>query len=100
MAEDLAVEEMARTIETSSSAGGSCMLLISHVQFLNVVGQVGGSNGSKPLAAFSEGFGWANMDFPAVFPWRSSSKFNGSTSRNLKNRRQKKGAAAEKKKKK
>ena len=52
---------------------GSCMLLISHVQFLNVVGQVGGSNGSKPLAAFSEGFGWANMDFPAVFPWRSSS---------------------------
>ena len=96
VAEDLAVEEMAQTIETSSSAGGSCMLLISHVQFLNVVGQVGGSNGSKPLAAFSEGFGWANMDFPAVFPWRSSS--NGSTSSNLKNRRQKKGAAADKKK--
>ena len=44
-------------VESSTSAGsaGSAILLIGHVQFLNIVGQVGGSNGSKPLAAFSAG---------------------------------------------
>ena len=47
MAEELVAEEVAASLESAGAGGASCMPLIGHVQFLNVVGQVGGSNGSK-----------------------------------------------------
>jgi len=41
------------------------------VQFLNLVGRIGGSNGSDTMAAFSSGFGWANLELPASLAvWR------------------------------
>jgi hypothetical protein len=52
IAEEVLAEEAAGA---SGGSGASCIVLIGHVQFLNVVGQVGGSNGSKALAAFSSG---------------------------------------------
>ena len=57
------------------------MALIGQVQFLNVIGRVGGSNGSASMASFSGGFGWANLELPpsvsaGVFPWRSDNASN------------------------
>ena len=48
----------------SASGGGaaSCLPLISQVQFLNVMGRVGGSNGSASMFAFTSGLGWANYE--------------------------------------
>ena len=42
--------------------GGGCLPLITQVQFLNVLGRVGGTNGSEGMASFTEGFGWANYE--------------------------------------
>jgi hypothetical protein len=44
--------------------GGGLVLLIDQVQFMNIAGRVSGSGAGEGLAAFSEGFGWANFDFP------------------------------------
>jgi hypothetical protein len=58
------------------------LLLSGQVQFLNVVGKVGGSNGSASLSTFSGGFGWANLDLPgyeSVFPWRTKSTTSAAT---------------------
>ena len=90
MAEELVAEEVAASLESAGAGGASCMPLIGHVQFLNVVGQVGGSNGSKALGAFSSGFGWANGNFPAFFPWRRSN----TSSEALGHRRQKKPSSS------
>ena len=57
------------------SSGGSAAL-ISSVQFLNVMGRVGGENGSAGMSSFTEGFGWANYDL-GMF----GSSFGSSTSR-------------------
>ena len=46
------------------AGGGPAMALIGHVQMVNVVGRVGGSNGSTTMAAFGDGLGWANLDLP------------------------------------
>lgn len=48
--------------EGGGGGGGGAMALIGHVQMLNMVGRVGGENGSDSMAAFSDGFGWANLD--------------------------------------
>jgi len=57
------------------------MNLINQVQFLNVLGRVGGSNTSTSLQVFTEGMGWANLELPpdaaaSVFPWRYSNAFS------------------------
>ena len=46
--------------------GGGLVLLIDQVQFMNKVGRVQGtgSEAHEGSAAFSQGFAWANFDFP------------------------------------
>ena len=46
--------------------GGGLVLLIDQVQFMNKVGRVqgSGSEAHEGSAAFSQGFAWANFDFP------------------------------------
>jgi hypothetical protein len=57
-------------------AGGGCAALITQVQFLNVMGRIGGSNGSAGMASFTEGLGWANFEFGLI-----GSSDNGNSSR-------------------
>ena len=47
-------------------SGGGCAALITQVQFLNVMGRIGGSNGSVGMSSFTEGLGWANFEFGLV----------------------------------
>jgi hypothetical protein len=42
--------------------GGTTMALIQNVQFLNLLGRVGGSEGSESVADITNGLGWANYD--------------------------------------
>ena len=37
--------------------------LMTHVQFLNLVGRIGGPSSSQTLRVFANGFSWANMNF-------------------------------------
>ena len=37
--------------------------LMTHVQFLNLVGRIGGPSSSQALRVFANGFSWANMNF-------------------------------------
>lgn len=41
----------------SGGSGGGATVLISQIQFLNMYGKIGGSNGSKGLRTFTDGFG-------------------------------------------
>ena len=51
------------------------MALVGHVQMLNMVGRVGGENGSDSMAAFSDGFGWANLDMQfSIFGTETSAR--------------------------
>ena len=48
----------------AGAAGGAGMLpLVTQVQLLNQVGKIGGDEGSASVGAFSEGFGWANLEW-------------------------------------
>jgi len=59
--------------------GGAVMPLIGQVQFLNLAGRIGGTNGSDSMAAFSSGFGWANLELPASMAvWRQNGTAPGS----------------------
>jgi hypothetical protein len=47
------------------------MTLITQVQYLNMLGRVGGSEGSETVAGITDGLGWANYDiglFSSVKP--------------------------------
>jgi len=62
------------TVQMSTSG---TMNLVTQVQFLHILGRL--PNTSESLQAFSEGFGWANLDLPpgaarAVFPWRNETR--------------------------
>jgi len=46
--------------------GGGVVALIDQVQFMTIVGTVGGSSASPGNAAFSKGFGWANFDLVSI----------------------------------
>ena len=48
---------------SASGGGGACATLIMQVQFLNLVGKVGGDDKDENFGAFTDGFGWANLQF-------------------------------------
>lgn len=61
----------------SGSSGGGATVLISQVQFLNTYGKIGGSNGSKGLRTFTDGFGWLHVFVNVYMPARVPGKHGG-----------------------
>ena len=45
---------------------GPVITMVDQVQVMSVLGRVGGDQGSQSNAAFSDGFGWANLDVPTT----------------------------------
>ena len=43
---------------------GPVITMVDQVQVMSVLGRTGGDQGSQSNAAFSDGFGWANLDVP------------------------------------
>ena len=50
------------TFIEDTTAGSGAAMLVGQVQFLNVVGRIGGEKGSASLRSYSEGFAWANLE--------------------------------------
>lgn len=46
---------------SGGSSSGSTTILITQVQFLNMYGRIGGSQGSEGMKAFSDGFGESTL---------------------------------------
>jgi len=64
------------------SSGGT-MALITQVQFLNLLGRAGGSDGSETVAGITDGLSWANYDIGLFSPLSDAR----SSRRRLKQRR-------------
>ena len=66
-----AAEELAAAVGTAvgaavgaaCAAGGANPAVVDQVQFMAIVGTVGGSQADPSAQAFSSGFGWANFEF-------------------------------------
>ena len=55
---------MSTTGGAGAGAGAASVLpLVTQVQMLNQVGKIGGGEGAASVGAFSEGFGWANLEW-------------------------------------
>ena len=70
-AEVLYAEALAATVSqavgaaagAAAAAGGVNPAVIDQIQFLSIVGNVGGAEANPATAAFSSGFSWANFEF-------------------------------------
>jgi hypothetical protein len=70
--------------------GGTTMALIQNVQFLNLLGRVGGSEGSESVAGIANGLGWANYDLGIFSCINDDCSSNSTQRRRLTHRRKSK----------